>query len=176
MSEMNAGRAMDVRVATAMGRTVLANQMCAIFVEGEWSLHPSSSPDGWACYAALEPVMVDGCVCGDSPHEYELRGDESDTVTERINARTREEWTNQRARWGHTKHCLEVVPRFSTHITDSWRVIDWLGFEKCVRLERTPSDEWNCTIWNHCGPSAAWEAYADTLPHAICLAVLRAST
>jgi hypothetical protein len=74
---MTAGRELDAIVAEkVMGKEVLAEPMCAIFVEGDWSLHPASSPEGWACYAGMEPVMVDRCSCADGPSEYTLKGDE----------------------------------------------------------------------------------------------------
>ncbi len=69
-----------------------------------------------------------------------------------------------------------VVPPFSTDIAAAWQVVE--KFLPHFRLEchedsdYTDADGWHCDIWTDRGVACAQGA--DTAPHAICLAALKA--
>jgi hypothetical protein len=160
-------RTLDARIAREVfGRTVLAVPACAIFVEGEWSIHPDSSPDGWACYAGMEPMMVELCRCAEGPHQYTPEPDDEGDWRERLNREAREEWERDQARWGHSRDCLAVVPEYTTVLGDAWEVVrHFITKGQYLQLNFTDGG-WRAAF------GTGSEAVATSVCEAICLAAL----
>jgi ABA sandwich protein len=179
-----AGRELDAEIAEkVMGFEVVREPMCAIFVEGEWSLHPDSSPDGWACYSGMEPVMVQHCRCQDGPILWSETGEEMDEWREQNDRETQEKWSREREKWGHSHHCLSVVPPYSTNITAAWEVVEKLnrdGFHCRITTPFHPGQPFFAGFTPH--GMTGWNGRPDhegsggTAPLTICLAALGATS
>lgn len=67
-------------------------------------------------------------------------------------------------------------PRFSTDISDAWRVVEWLR-SQYTNVSMGAANGWGFSAWDvtmdddYLNPV---HGNADTLPHAICLAALKA--
>lgn len=179
MSDNEVDRELDAKVSTlVMGRPVVGT-CCAIFVEGEWSLHPESSPEGWICYAGVEPVCVEHCNCATYPFKQSLDNiDEEDReYIEETNREWAEEFAADKARWGHSRNCLRVVPEYSSNIASAWLVM-----ERLVELKYSPDvihrgrGLWGCEIDRFSSIEINWPVRgidSPAAPLAICLAALK---
>lgn len=136
--------------------------------EGYSILRPDEDHDG-----DLRPMWVRRCMCDLLPqHQDESKWDYSVISRESwelLAADERTEFAADRAVWGHSKHCLDVVPWYSSDISAAWRIV--------VQLH----DRFGLVLsWNKANPSASFitmgaiiTAEAETVPLAICLAALK---
>lgn len=192
-------RQLDVRVAREVLELEVPEQWCgAIYVEGEWSLHPDSevgAGSGWMCYSNMEPVRVVREFCGGN-HEFRsadveesvarmLDGDRSSYTAEEWRAyfiKQNKEWVaefeSDMQRWGHERRCLEVLPEYSTDIAAAMQVAQVLRQQQVLTVEFL-KEEYRVVLWpalsgrRHHGKL---EVRASSLAHAICLVALQDKT
>lgn len=161
MNTLTAGRELDALVAEkVMGLKVLG-------------LHPCWDPecgDPQPCPydAGVEhPVYLDHCSC------------DLDLETELVRVSG---WTRFRVgETGHSYHCISRVPDYSTDIADAWRVIERM-IREGQKFWQLDSLGFEGERWRVCFARGGdtddvrqWiPAVADTAPHAICLAALKA--
>jgi hypothetical protein len=183
MSERQAGRELDAEVAEKVMGLDVRGKACAIFVEGEWSIHADSEPDGWACYAGIEPVYrID--------REYVTPPPERRTDCigrrPRVTAQMVEVWYQKELaayerdieRFGCHSHDLDVVPLYSTNIAEAMQIVDrWTARGYRVSLGTTFSlDDGNANGWHvDIGGIDARVYDLAQLPLAISLAALSAA-
>lgn len=178
---MPAGRELDAIVAErVMGQTVLG-RATAVFVEGEWSIHPESDPEGWACYAGLEPLYLDHCLCdvAERPRNWPCETDEEREMMEQADREDAEQRARERARFnGHVASCLAVVPRYSTDRAAALHLLDLLvdrGWSWQCELVRR--DCYHVLLWpsTSSGTLPNADLKEETLALAVCRAALEAT-
>jgi hypothetical protein len=177
--ELPAGRELDALVAEKVMGLKVVGRCCAVFVEGEWSIHPDAEPEGWTCYAELAPVYArPECDCAESVvREYDTP--EKAELYREIDAERDARQAISMAKTGHRTYCLGVVPGYSTDIAAAWEVVEKL-LETCfVDVNAIPGSsiiQWFVTV--RLMPLTARHpirgAGALTAPLAICLAALAA--
>jgi hypothetical protein len=162
-------REIDARLATAIGMVVVG-KTCCVHVEGEWTIHPESDPEGWMCHAEHGPVYVEHCGCDRGPALWKLTdaeamSDEEIATWREMNADTERQFASDKAQFGHSRSCLGVVPCF-TESRDAFQavldVIDarGLGREYAMHLSEIVSPEFDFTT-----PSDyAWKLLRAPLP------------
>lgn len=198
---MKPGRELDALVAEkVMGYQIAKALVPAIFVEGEWSIRADYPDDGvgpdsgWMCYSGLEPAYVRDCQCDQEPIDWFREVDMSDPravgFAQRHADRDRAEREREIPRYGHLGSCLEVVPRYSTDISSAWEIMELVFEGRMTKHPRVlPSFSVipirdDVRTWMTAAPEGArfavtieeggFFAYGETVPHAICLAALRA--
>lgn len=167
-------RAIDARVAAEVMGFDLRGRACAVHVEGEWSVHPDSDPENWACYAGMEPVYkaTNHRTQPDRAAHDKYWGKEGrDGISERMWESEVEEWNADQESFGCSRWDLEVVPCYSTDIRDAWEVVEKLA-DMLDRTLRECSSGWEFGGRKSDG-TVVW-GQADTAPLAICLAALEA--
>ena len=146
--DMKEGRDLDALIAKKyLKYNVLDERPVAIFVEGEWSIHvDSEGTDGWACHAEYAPVYSKpNCTC--SP-EYPEWMDAATLTKDWLVDEWKKEWKEDIERFGHDRHCLEVVPEFSTDIRFAMSLLKDLDEKLWPEVGRMyPTDKgWYCEI------------------------------
>ena len=168
---MNAGRELDALVAEKVMGATLTGPVGADYIEGEWTVWGAPSGN-----QRVEPSCLRHCLCentdkyyADHPDRYRGHSWESKNVG------------------GHYPPCVMVVPRYSTSIAAAWEVVEKLRAMNSTLELYSPGAlvndemgihavEWQATFksweepWGPHGPSVE----AQTAPHAICLAALKA--
>lgn len=172
-----AGRELDALIAERVfGQSVIA-WICCVHVEGEWSVHPDSHPEGLACYAERGPVTAARCNGQHAPLHLSIRPDTSledaATIRELNQDSERENASDVAAFCGHTRYCLEVVPNYSTDIAAAWLVVAKLcptaNISEPWFKMYTTGGAWRANFHYHTDDSLG-----DTAPLAICRAALLA--
>ena len=190
MSAHVAGRDFDALVADkVMGWTVLAKRASAGMYDGSWSIDAAIHIGKEGCPQDsdedLEPVYIRHCSCDivsrEEDFEERVAGwmklfKESREVAEakvrRSIARKRAEHAADVERWGHSWHCLSVVPHFSTDIADAWLVVEKLQAGRLMLSVNWSRDmRWWAVVYPESGPSTETD-YGDTAPLVICRAAL----
>lgn len=161
IDKLEPGRKLDALVAEEVLNYEIPGWTTAIFVEGEYSIHPDTEPGGWACFAEKAPVYLRHCLCKGEP--------ENDPMVEVF---------------GHATACLGVVRPHSTDIAAAWEVVEKYRGEWITAVTCEDNTLWSCYINSvregHYDTNGSWakrlgEAWSDqSAPHAICLAALKA--
>jgi len=171
MSEpLKAGRELDALVAEKVMGLRVAGRCCAVFVEGEWSIHPDSEPAGWACYAGIEPVYARAdCDCAE-PLVREYESPEKAALYAEIDAEREKRQSAAIAKTGHRTYCLRIVPNYSTEIAAAWEVLEKIG--RATEIRWHPKAEQHVLVMIGVYDTPGGVAEAETVPLAICLAAL----
>ena len=172
MDALALGRELDALVAeNVFGLKVLEEHLTIVQVEGEPSVHVDSEPDGWMCYAETGPVYEDiRCQPYERPSPDHCSRDTLERWVAAFDA--------DMERFGCPRHALYAVPWYSTGIVDAWKVAEKQRPEFYLSLE-LHLDHVNACFCPHgevfrSDGTHMYQGEADTAPHAICLAVLRA--
>ena len=167
---MVAGRELDALVAQEIfGLNVIEERLTIVHVEGDASVHVDSDPDGWACYAETGPVYKDT-----HGHEWPRpeMGEFYEGRADRLK-RDQAEWDTDMKRFGCPHHLLYAVNWYSTDIAAAWEVVEKLkadGFSLMAEWD----DHDGMWYFGFSNASSYKAGEADTAPHAICLAALKA--
>lgn len=132
-AEYEKSRELDVRIAEKVFGLQVVGKGCAVYVEGEWSIHLDSNPKGWACYANMEPLYVEQCSCHIKQDDW-YKEQYPDGEPE-LN--------------GHIDNCLRVVPHYSTRPYDSKLLLDKLTPHWAIGIFHVPpisSVTWGWTV------------------------------
>lgn len=174
-TERVAGRELDALVAEkVMGLTVLPLRMVAAFVEGEWSLHPESTVEGWACHSEEAPVYVSRCMCDLGPIQVPEDDPETNHLRHEHNETWQKEFDAEREKWGHTSRCLDVVPTYSTDIKAAWKVVEAMREHDFTFIIDNTSFVWCAGFSPLAAPDRIQWVANDSARLAICLAALSA--
>lgn len=177
-----AGRELDAEIQRVVFGSTIAGWTTCVHVEGEWSIHVDSGTDGWACHAERGPVYVEG-FCDGRDHrplllDFSGEATGSDrSIVERINADAVADFERDAELFGgHSRHCLAVVPEYSTDIVAAWLVVEKMrerGYEPCVEAQSNGQlPGWQCWF-GHMLYDAGY-AESDSVPLAICQSALSA--
>lgn len=177
--DMMTDRELDAQVAARVMGYELAGSGTAVFVEGEWSIHSDSEPDGWACYAGTEPFYVRHCSCRDGVFMFPIAPEDSSERKARytkINADRQQQFERDRTRFGHSTSCLDVVPYYSTEWDAMQLVAERLavlGWDVEMNLAASQAGRGClCVLRTYTPDLLVVAEAADTLPRAVALAAL----
>lgn len=135
MTTTQTGRELDARVAVEVMGLDVRGAAVAVFIDGEWSIHPDTDPEKWLCHAGEEPVYLPADMGPGNPPKLEdelrlMAHGYSREDCEASYAEQLEEWNRDIERWGCTHYVLEVVPRYTTdpaadlavleHVRETW--------------------------------------------------------
>lgn len=177
------GRELDVAVAErVMGLTLLGTAACDVDPEcGRLEIVPLDEPQSGT---VVEPVFLRRCYCANYPIVHvEYPDGPFKHIEIEANARNQAEHRMDLDRWGHSRACLDITPRYSSSIEAAKEVVNkmWqLGWQ--IEMANgyklyTMVSENVCSWWvrfsNNENDMENWSADADSLEKAICLAALK---
>lgn len=178
-------RQLDALIARHLFSLDVVGESVCVYVEGEWSPHPDSDPEGWACHAEDRPVFKERESTFEAQEYSEIHRQceitESDLV--KWNANDRAEFDADVARFGCHRSDLSVVPCYSTTGDGAFRVMQEMRAKHHMRAQVTyHSDVVQCEFYIPASMTTADvrtrlenALTLDESPaRAVCLAALRA--
>lgn len=148
IDNLTTSRETDALIAELiMGYKVLGYTTC-VYADGDWTIHPDTDPNGWACHAEYGPVYLGECYC--------------DIIGE-------EDLLPRSYRFAdHSTACLKVVPHYTFNIADAWALMEKEDFSTLFLTRR--EKKW--VFLKQISPDVVF-VEAETAPLAICKAALK---